>query len=98
MWENIPKFEVQKIVLEGEKVLLESLINQEVAFFDINIFPSAFFEGDYASVQIEDADGNKKWFRTSSGVLITQLKELKDKKKLPIRSTIRKVKRYFTLS
>lgn len=95
---EIPKFEPEQIQMEGEQVKINDILNQEVAFLDIIVLPSNFFEGDYGTVQIMNDLNNKKWFRTSSAVLIKQLTDLKDKKKLPLRSTIRKVKRYFTLS
>ena len=95
---EIPGFEPIKFEMAGEKVILESLVNKEIAFLDINIFPSSFYEGDYASIQIMNDLNEKQWFRTGSKVLITQLIELKQKGKLPVRATVKKIKRYYTLS
>jgi len=95
---EIPEFEPIKFEMIGEKTILEKVINMQVAFIDINIFPSSFYEGDYASIQILTDLNEKQWFRTGSKILITQLTELKQLGKLPVRATIKKVKRYYTLS
>ena len=95
---SIPRFEPSRITMEGEKVTVDSVVNKEVAFLDIQVAPSTFYEGDFGTVQIANDLGEKQFFNTSSKVLIAQLTDLKDKAKLPIRATIKKVKRYFTLS
>lgn len=95
---DVPNFEPSEIQLEGNKTTLDAVVNQPLAFVDINIYPSSFYEGNYASVQAIDSNNEKLWFRTGSKVLIAQLSELKEKGKLPIKSTIKKIKRYYTLS
>ena len=94
---DIEKFEPKRVSLDGEKTTVDAVLNREVAFLDIIVSPSSFYEGDYAVIQIQDAADNLSWFRTSSKVLITQLSELKKNGELPKRAQIKKEKRYFTL-
>lgn len=95
---SIPKFEPKQIQMDGQQIKIDDVLNKEVAFLDITVMASNFFEGDYGTVQVMDDLGEKKFFRTSSAVLIKQLSDLKAAEKLPIRSVISKIKRYYTLS
>jgi hypothetical protein len=97
-YNDIPKFSPPELKMEGEKIKIDDILNEEVAFLDIVVRPSAFYESDYASIQIMKEDGTQFFFHTSSSVIIAQLKEQKDSGKLPLKSTVKKVKNYYTLS
>jgi len=96
-FESIPKFESPKIQLEGKQLSINDVVNQEIAVFDLQVLPSAYFEGNYAGIQAMNSLDEKIWFRTSSGILIKQLSELKEKGLLPKRVVIHRVKRYYTI-
>jgi hypothetical protein len=96
-YNNIPIFKPETMSFEGEKISVEQIVNKEVAIMDIKVSPSSFYEGDFAIVLVGESDGKPKFFNTSSKVLIAQITNLKQKHELPVRSTITKVKRYYTL-
>lgn len=102
---EIPQYEsVPTESFEGEKISIDSILNKEVAILKFRVMPSSFFEGNFLMCQIMDAENNLAWFTTGSTVLEKQLKDIESKDKLPIRTTIKKVKgqnptkRYYTLS
>lgn len=95
---EVPDFEPKPIEMNGEKTTVDALLNKELAFLNIEVFPSSFYEGDFASVEVVDEYNVQYWFRTSSAVLIRQLSDLKKEGKLPVKSIIKKVKKYYTLA
>jgi len=99
VWNEIPNYsEIAPEPYDGEKVSIDSLLNQEVAILKFKETPSSFFEGNYMQIQVKTADDQLKWFFTSSQVLAKQLKELEQKGNLPIRAKIVKIKRYYSLT
>ena len=98
IWNDIPEYEgVPSEPFEGEKISIDSILNKKIAILKFRVQPSSFYEGNYILVQIMDAGNNLVWFSTSSKVLEAQLNDLDKKGSLPIRTTITKVKRYYTL-
>lgn len=96
---SIEKFEaIPQEEYEGEQTNIDTIINKEIAIMKFKVLPSSFYEGNYLLVQVMDKSNELAWFRTGSAVLEKQLTQLEKQGKLPIRATIRKVKRYYTLS
>lgn len=95
---EIADFEPEKFTMQGEKTTIDNLLNKPVAFLDIRVSPSQFFEGDYAGIEVMNDLEERMWFRTSSAVLIKQLTDLKEKGKLPVKGKIVKIKRYYTIA
>lgn len=95
---EIERFEAPKFTLEGEKVTISDVMNKEIAVLDIHVQASAYFAGDFAGIQILNEKNEKQYFNCSSGVVIKQLSDLKEKGLLPKRVTIRKIKRYYSIS
>ena len=80
---------------EGERVQIEEVMDRVIVISAIDVRPSDFSDGDYAIVQMiwdddlqqEQQEAQTPYtFTTSSGVLLKQLKQLKDR--MPIRAKI----------
>ena len=77
--------------LEGERLQIEEVMDKVIVISAIDVRPSDFSDGDYAVVQMvwnDEAliEQPPYTFTTSSGVLLKQLKRLKDR--MPIRTKI----------
>ena len=101
---DIPTFkevvsETREPLFEGEKSQTIDLLNKEIVILQVSDeFKSSFYEGNYVVIQAKLDD--KLITVAIAGVLLKQVKELNEKKKLPVRATIirPKGKRYYTLS
>jgi len=79
---------------DEERIAIEEVMDKAIVILAVDVRPSDFSDGDYATVQMvwdDDPTGfttDPRTFTTSSGVLIKQLGQLKDK--MPIRAKITK--------
>lgn len=80
---------------EGNLIDIKELIDQSFVIDSFLLKEMTNYEGECALVNITLA-GEPRHFRTSSGVLVEQLKNVEVE--LPIETTLRKVKNYFTFS
>ena len=91
-------FSQEKGVLEGDKVKIDSVLNQEITIIGYSIKKSRYDKnnsGKYLTLQYED-EMDKKIIFTGSEVLIEQLEKYKDE--IPFKATIKKIDRYYTLT
>jgi len=84
-------------IFDGEKVSIDAVLNKEITIMDFRTSPSTFHEGDYCAVSFMNG-AISQWFTTGSGVLISQLRKLRELEKIPAKATITKVKRYYTMA
>lgn len=86
--------------LEGEKVKLDSILNQDIIIHDFNIAPSSFSKnksGNYIMIQFSiKGKEEKSVLFTGSDVLIDQLQRYKDE--MPFQVQIKKINKYYTLT
>jgi len=91
-------FSKEQEVLDGDKVKLDSILNQEITIIGYSVKKSQYEKnksGDYLTVQFE-MNGEKQIFFTGSDVLIDQLNRYMEE--IPFVTTIKKINRYYTLS
>jgi len=91
-------FSKEQEVLDGDKVKLDSILNQEIKIIGYSVKKSQYEKnksGDYLTVQFE-MNGEKQIFFTGSDVLIDQLNRYREE--IPFITTIKKINRYYTLS
>lgn len=91
-------FSKEQEVLDGDKVKLDSILNQEITIIGYSVKKSQYEKnksGDYLTVQFE-MNGEKQIFFTGSDVLIDQLNRYREE--IPFITTIKKINRYYTLS
>lgn len=91
-------FSQEKGVLEGDKVKIDSVLNQEITIIGYSIKKSRYDKnnsGKYLTLQYED-EMDKKIIFTGSEVLIEQLEKYGDE--IPFKTTIKKIDRYYTLT
>lgn len=84
--------------LEGDKVKIDSILNQEILITGYKIRNSKYRkEGteQYLTIQFQ-IDEHERILFTGSNVLIDQLEKYKDN--LPFYTTIKKVDRYYTFT
>ena len=83
----------------AEKAELISVLNKPVIIHDFKAFPSSLTAGKEFVVILADLNGKKVSF-SSGEIVLKQLKDLQERKLLPVRATItrQKGKRYYTLS
>lgn len=85
-----------RVTLEGERIKLLDILNQEIVINDFVVLKSQYDRVEnYVVVQCM-LKGEKYTFATGSQVILKQLEEIRDK--LPVRTTIRRKGRYFTLT
>ncbi len=93
-------FATEEAQLDGEKLKLDDLLDQEIKLTGFRIQDSKYSKnksGKYATVQfIKENEGTKNVFFTGSDILIEQLDKYKDQ--LPFVATVKKINRYYTLS
>lgn len=85
--------------LEGDKVKLDSILDQEITIHGFTLAKSNFSKnksGQYITVQFSKQDAEKQVFFSGSDVLIDQLQKYKDE--MPFIARIKKVNKYYTLS
>lgn len=91
-------FSQEQKVLDGGKIKLDSILNQEIIITGYSIKKSNYPKnesGDYLTVQFE-LNGKKQIFFTGSDVLIDQFKRYGDE--IPFATTMKKINRYYTLT
>lgn len=91
-------FSKEEIVLDGDKITIDNIVNQELAVTGYRIRKSRFSKnssGDYLTLQIE-IDGATYVCFTGSAVLIDQMKKYGEE--IPFATTIKKINRYYTLT
>lgn len=85
--------------IDGEKVPIASILNQEIIITKFKVRPSKYKDksDECATVQfyIEGENRNKIFF-TGSSVIISMLK--KYEKELPFLTVVKKIDKYYTLS
>jgi len=84
--------------LEGNKVRIESILNQEILITGYKIKKSKYKkEGMEQCLTVQfEIDENKKIFFTGSNVLIDQLEKYGHE--IPFMTTVKKIDRYYTFS
>jgi hypothetical protein len=85
-------------ILDGDKKAIEDILNKEIIILNYRIRESRYSDnrdGKYLTLQVE-IDGKRYVIFTGSDVLVEQLKRYSNQ--LPFVSTIRKIKKYFTLT
>lgn len=76
------------------KVKFSDLIDKEIIIKDFQILPSKFGKGEFAVVLASFPNREEFFTITSSQVIMKQLNEIKEK--LPVKATVKKVKKYYT--
>jgi len=92
------EFSEEDAPLDGDKVKLEDILDQEVAVLNFRKGLSKFTEHgekSYTAIQIEKEERRMVLF-TGSGVLARQLEKYADH--LPFLATIRKIDRYYSMT
>jgi len=85
--------------LEGDKVKLDDILNQEIIIHGFTLAHSSFSKnksGQYITVQFSKPESQKQIFFSGSDVLIDQLQRYKAD--IPFSVVIKKVNKYYTLS
>lgn len=98
---QVPKFsdfaEAPK-VLDGEKVKIDSVLDQEITIIGFR-FRKSKYSGHLPTcltVQFENDKGEHRVFFTGSAVLIEQFEQYGER--VPFRATLRKIDKFYTLS
>lgn len=92
-------FAEEEKLLEGPKVKVESILNQEITITGYNIKKSKYNKnnsGKCLMIQFENNQAEKKVFFTGSGVLIDQMGKYGHE--IPFVTTVKKIDRYYTFS
>ncbi len=90
-------FSRERVVLDGNKIKLDSILNQEITITGYSTKRSKFDDnsGKCLTVQFE-MNGLTQIFFTGSEVLRDQLERYEDE--IPFITTIKKINRYYTLT
>jgi len=91
-------FATEPTVLDGDKIKLDSILNQEIEIVGYRIGDSNYSKnksGKYLTLQIKIEQEVKILF-TGSDVLIKQIEKYVNE--IPFLATIKKINRYYTLS
>lgn len=91
-------FAKEDIVLDGEKIRIEDVLNKEIVVLNYRICNSQYKKnksGKYLSLQIE-LDDNKYILFTGSDVLMRQADQYKNE--MPFMAKITKIDRYYTFT
>lgn len=88
------EFSKEKI-LDGEKIRLDDVLNQEITVIGYSIKSSKLKEGKYLTLQIK-LNEEKHVLFTGSLVLIDQIEKYKDQ--IPFMVTIRKINKYYSFT
>ena len=81
--------------LEGDKVKLNDILNQEIEITGYSIKQSKYKESDYLTLQFK-MNENLNILFTGSGVLINQLEKYENE--IPFVTEIKKINKYYTLT
>jgi len=85
----------KETILDGEKISIDTLLNEEVTILGFAIKNSKYKEKEYLTLQIEK--NNKKFVAfTGSAVLADQIKKYQEE--IPFLTTIRKINKYYSLT
>lgn len=83
--------------LEGDKLSVEEVINQEIVVTCFRVQKSKFNNGDGTLLTLQfELNGKKHIIFTGSNVLKSQVETYKDK--LPFITTIKKINKYLTFT
>lgn len=85
-------------ILDGEKIQIDRVLNEEIEIIGYNIRPSKYgknVSGQCLTLQFVIA-GQRRVLFTGSDVLIGQIQKYGDQ--VPFLATIRKIDKYYTLS
>lgn len=82
-------------ILEGDKVKLDEVLNNEVVALDYKISGSKYKTNSCLTLQIEYNEEKRVIF-TGSQVLIDQIKKYESM--LPFKTTIKKINKYYTFT
>ena len=91
-------FVAEPAVLDGDKIKLDSILNQEVEIVGYRIGDTRYSKnksGKYLTLQIKIGSEVNIVF-TGSDVLIKQIEKYKDE--IPFYTTIKKINRYYALT
>lgn len=81
--------------LEGDKLKIDSVLNQEIEITGYKVGKSKYKKSDYLTLQFK-IDGNFNVLFTGSGVLIDQLQKYENE--IPFMAVIKKINKYYTLT
>jgi hypothetical protein len=81
--------------LEGKKIYIRNILDKEIIITNFRVSKSKKNDGQCLCIQLVLGDEICVIF-TGSSVLISQLERVKDK--LPIRTSIKKIDKFFTLT
>ena len=81
--------------LEGDKIKIDNILNQEIEVTGYSIKQSKYKESDYLTLQFK-INGNLNILFTGSGVLINQLEKYENE--IPFVTEIKKINKYYTLT
>ena len=83
--------------LAGEKVKIDSILNQEIVITGYRVTESKFKNNSPKCLMVQFTKGEAQHvFFTGSSVLINQLEKYGDE--IPFIATVRKIERYYTLT
>jgi IS4 transposase len=82
-------------ILEGDKIKLDEVLNNEVVALDYKISGSKYKTNSCLTLQIKYNEEKRVIF-TGSQVLIDQIKKYEDM--LPFKTTIKKINKYYTFT
>jgi len=85
----------KETIFDGDKIHINDVINMEINIIAYRVADSKYTDRKCLTLQIE-FENNKHIIFTGSTVLIDQLEKYKEQ--LPFITTIRKIKKYYTLS
>ena len=94
----VTNFSKEQKVLDGDKIKLDLILNQEITIIGYSIKKSKHStnkSGDYLTVQFE-MNGDKQIFFTGSEILIEQFNKYGDE--IPFIAIVKKINRYYTLT
>ncbi|MGD9930124.1 MAG: hypothetical protein AB7U05_08900 [Mangrovibacterium sp.] len=93
-------FATEEAQLEGVKVKLDDLLNQDIILIAFRVSDSQYSKnksGKYATVQFKQAENcPPQVFFTGSDILIEQLEKYRHE--LPFVAKVKKINRYYTLN
>lgn len=85
--------------LDGEKVKIDTILNKSITILNFKIRKSKYEDNNlhYVTVQFKDEDENiPKIFFSGSNVIIDLLNKYEDK--IPFKTVIKRIDRYYTLT
>jgi hypothetical protein len=85
----------KETILDGDKIKLDDILNQEIEILAISIKTSKYKDKDYLTIQL-NLDDKKHVLFTGSEVLASQLSKYKTE--IPFFTTIRKINKYYSLT